>query len=439
MTEPGFRRLQAVQGAESIHVVAHLVLQVALILIAAKLGAELFERVLHQPAVLGELLAGVVIGPFCLGSVNLPLVGQLFAPVVGPTGLAAIPVSSELWALAQLGAVVLLFYTGLETDFGLFVRYGSRAVVIALGGLIVPFALGDLATVWFGLAPHPLSPVALFVGTILAATSVGITARVLGDIHKLATPEGVSVLAAAVIDDVLGIVLLAIVVGMGQGADASPGALAVIAAKAFGFWLALLAVSVALSGWLSRLLLAFHTEGAVLVLALALAFLAGALAEGFGLAMIIGSYTIGLALSRTRLLEVIGEQVEAVYHFLVPIFFVVMGMLVNFGAMAPLLLFGLVVSVLAILGKTLGCGLPALAVGFNTVGATRIGLGMLPRGEVALIVAGVGISQGVIGPDIFGVSVLMTFVTTVLATLGLVPAFSRGGSGLRQPRPKPGR
>lgn len=427
------------EGAESTHLVAHLVLQVALILVAAKLGAELFERVLHQPAVLGELLAGVVIGPYALGGINLPLLGRLFAPAVGPAGIAAIPVSNELWALAQLGAVILLFYTGLETDFGLFVRYGSRAFVIAMGGLIVPFALGDLATVWFGLAPHPLAPVALFVGTILAATSVGITARVLGDIRKLATPEGVSVLAAAVIDDVLGIVLLAIVVSMGQGGGTSPGALAVIAAKAFGFWLVLLAVSVALSGWLTRVLLAFRSEGAALVLALALAFLAGVLAEGFGLAMIIGSYTMGLALSRTRLLEVIGEHVEAVHHFLVPIFFVVMGMLVNFGAMAPLLLFGVVVSVLAILGKVLGCGLPALAVGFNTLGATRIGLGMLPRGEVALIVAGVGISQGVIGPDIFGVSVLMTLVTTVLAPMALVPAFSRGGPGLRAPSTKAGR
>ena len=169
-----------------------------------------------------------------------------------------------------------------------------------------------------------------------------------------------------------------------------------------------------------------------MALALAIAFLAAGLAESFGLAMIIGAYSIGLALSNSEIADTLREPMESLYHTLVPIFFVVMGMLVDFRAMEAVLLFGLVISLLAIVGKVFGCGLPALAVGFNQWGAGRIGVGMMPRGEVALIVAGVGLSRGIIQPDLFGVSIMMTFITTVLAPLALVPIFRKGGLGTRR-------
>ena len=417
------------QEANITEVVAHLVLQLAVILFAAKLGGELFERFLKQPGVLGELLAGVAIGPYALGGMELPIVGALFGHGAGAGSV--VPVSTELWAVAQIGAVVLLFFAGLETDFNLFFRYSGPAFVTAMGGVILPFVLGVFATVVFGLATGPLDPVALFVGAILTATSVGITARVLGDIRKLDTPEGVTILAGAVIDDVLGIIVLAIVVSLGASGDVSLENLLVVGGKALGFWLGLMAVGILFSKWISRALSSFRSSGASLALALAIAFLAAALAEMFGLAMIIGAYTIGLALSNTEVAEDLREPMESVFHALVPIFFVVMGMLVNFGAMGPVLGFGLVVSVLAVISKVVGCGVPALAVGFNRWGATRIGIGMMPRGEVALIVAGVGLSRGVIEADIFGVSIMMTLVTTVLAPMLLVPVFKRGGPGTR--------
>lgn len=422
------------EGTNVTELVAHLVLQLSVVLIAAKLGGELFERWLGQPSVLGELLAGVVIGPYALGGMSLPLVGALFEHQAASGAVSMIPVTTELWAIAQIGAVILLFFAGLETDFDLFFRYGGPAFVVATGGVILPFVFGDLATVAFGLAGGPLDPVALFMGAIMTATSVGITARVLGDIRKLDTPEGVTILAGAVIDDVLGIIVLAIVVSLGASGDVSLGSLAVVGGKAMGFWLGLMAVGILLSKPISRLLGSFQASGAALSLALALAFLAAALAEGFGLAMIIGAYTMGLALSRTEIAETLREPMESLFHALVPIFFVVMGMLVNFGAMGPVMGFGLVISLLAIAGKVLGCGLPALGVGFNRWGATRIGVGMLPRGEVALIVAGVGLSRGIIEADVFGVSIMMTFITTVLAPIVLVPVFQRGGAGTRGPR-----
>jgi Kef-type K+ transport system membrane component KefB len=422
------------EGANITELVAHLVLQLAVILFAAKLGGELFERWLKQPGVLGELLAGVAIGPFALGGMSLPLVGALFGHQAPVEAVSVVPVSNELWAVAQIGAVILLFYAGLETDFNLFFRYSGPAFATAMGGVILPFVFGDLATVAFGLAREPLDPVALFMGAIMTATSVGITARVLGDIHKLDTPEGVTILAGAVIDDVLGIIVLAIVVSLGASGDVSLGNLAQVAGKAMGFWIGLMAVGILLSGWISKFLSWFQSSGAAVALALAIAFLAAALAESVGLAMIIGAYSIGLALSNTDIAETLREPMESLYHSLVPIFFVVMGMLVDFHAMAAVLVFGLVISLLAIVGKVFGCGLPALAVGFNRWGAGRIGVGMMPRGEVALIVAGVGLSRGIIQPDIFGVSIMMTFITTVLAPMALVPVFQRGGLGTRRAR-----
>ena len=412
-------------------IVAHLVLQLSVILFAAKMGGEIFERWLKQPSVLGELLAGVVIGPFALGGIPLPFIGPLFGHVGEAGHVSVIPVSTELWAVAQIGAVILLFYAGLETDFNLFFRYGGPAFLVAMGGVIFPFLFGDLATVAFGFASGPLDPVALFLGAIMTATSVGITARVLGDIHKLDTPEGVTILAAAVIDDVLGIIVLAIVVSLGATGEVSLGSLALIGGKAMGFWLGLMAVGILLSKWISRFLSGFRSAGAAVTLALAIAFFAAALAESFGLAMIIGAYSIGLALSNTEIAETIREPMDAIFHAFVPIFFVVMGMLVDFNAMGPVLVFGLVISVLAIIGKIGGCSIPALGVGFNNWGATRIGFGMMPRGEVALIVAGLGLSRGIIEADLFGVAIMMTFITTVLAPIVLVPIFQKGGSGRR--------
>ena len=228
-----------------------------------------------------------------------------------PGSGSVIPVSTELWAVAQIGAVILLFYAGLETDFNLFFRYSGPAFATAMGGVILPFCSGGLRD--RRLRPCRrglLDPVALFIGAILTATSVGITARVLGDIRKLDTPEGVTILAGAVIDDVLGIIVLAIVVSLGASGDVSLGISLVVGGKALGFWLGLMAVGILLSKWISRALSSFRSSGASLALALAIAFLAAALAEMFGLAMIIGAYTIGLALSNTEVAEDLREPME---------------------------------------------------------------------------------------------------------------------------------
>lgn len=410
-----------------------LALQLAVALFAAKLGAEVAERWLRLPAVLGELAAGIVIGPAALGAVPLPGLGE---PLFGahPAG-PGVPVSIELYALAQIAAVVLLFLVGLETDLGQFLRYGPRATAVALGGVLLPFVFGDLATVWAGFAPSPLAPQALFMGAILTATSVGITARVLSDLGKLDTPEGVTILAGAVVDDVLGILALAVALSLGVAGAISVGEIALVGARAVGFWLALTAVAIALARPISRFLGGFRSDGASVALALALGLVAAYLAEAFGLALIIGAYSVGLALSTTRLGRAVEPPLRSTAHLLVPVFFVVMGMLVDLRAVGAALGFGLLITLLAAISKLVGCAVPSLLVGFNTRGAIRIGLGMLPRGEVALIVAGVGLAGGIISTDLFGVSVLMTVVTTIVAPVFLAPAFRHGGSGLRRAPP----
>lgn len=411
-------------------IAVRLVYQLALILLAAKLGGELCVRYLKVPPVLGELGAGILIGPFALGGVALGGFGPLFPrPDAGAAGSTGIPVSPELYSFAQVAAIVLLFTAGLDTNLKQFLKYSGPAFLVATGGVLLPFFLGAWATVLFGFAQGFGDPRALFMGAVLTATSVGITARVLNDLRQLDSPEGVTVIAAAVVDDVLGILVLTVAVGISASGSVSLANIGIIGAKALGFWVALTGAGILLSRPISRLLESFRVPGAGIALSLALAFLAAGLAESVGLAMIIGAYSMGLALSSTRLGRGLDEQMAGVYHAYVPVFFVVMGMLVDISAVEGSLVFALVVTSLAIVGKIFGCGLPALSIGFNLLGASRVGIGMLPRGEVALIIAGIGLAYGVIDADLFGVAIIMTVVTTFMAPILLVPLFRRGGSG----------
>ena len=416
------------------HEVVRLVFQLALILFAAKVGGEIFQRYLRLPVVLGEVAVGIVIGPFALGGIDLPVVGHMFSNVIHGSDLTdqfSLPLSDELWAIAQIGAIILLFMAGVETDLKLFLKYARQATVVAIGGVVAPFALGVIAMITLGFADGPGDVQALFVGAVLTATSIGISVRVLGDIGKLGTPEGVTILGAAVVDDVLGILALTVVLSLGSSEGLVAKDIGIVTAKTLGFWLTFTLVAILLSRHISSFLVnKFKVSGAALGLALALAFASAGLAESFGLAMIIGAFSIGLALSGTELAKRIHDPLMSVYHALVPIFFVVTGMLVDVTQLGGVLLLGVIITIVAIIGKVLGSGLPSLLVGFNKRGSWRIGLGMLPRGEVALIMAGMGISSGIIESDIYSVVILMTLVTTAIAPPLLVVSFRDNVSGL---------
>lgn len=423
------------EGASMTHMMTVLVLQLAVIVLVAKAFGFLTTRYLKQPSVLGELIAGMVIGPFALGAIPLSFLGgaPLFAIPLG----ADLPVSPELYGFATVASIVLLFLSGLETDLKTFLRFAGTGSVVGLGGVIATFLLGAGSAVFFiNGVDTIMNPTALFMGIIATATSVGITARILSERKKLSSPEGVTILSAAVLDDVLGIVLLAVVVGLvrsGGGTDAGVdwGLIGRIALKAFGFWIGSTVIGIILAPRITKGLKGLKDMGTLAMIAFGLALLLAGFSELAGLAMIIGAYVMGLALSSTDVAEDIRHRLEGLYNFIVPIFFCVMGMLVDFSVLPTVLVYGLVYTGLGIVGKIVGCGIPALATGFNAKGAFRIGAGMLPRGEVTLIMAGLGLSSGVIGPGLFGVAVMSMFISSLIAPPTLVKAF-KGGSGFKK-------
>ena len=412
------------------HIVMKLVFQIAVIMVLAKLAGEVMERFLKQPSVLGELLIGIIISPFLLGPyIQIPGVGPLF-PIEGH---GYVPVSSELYSVAQIAVILLLFIAGLETDLKLFLRYAFPAFVVGIGGVVFSFVFGQVTTVWMGHAEGYMAPAALFMGAIMTATSVGITARILSEMKKLNTPEGITILGAAVVDDVLGLIVLSLVIVIAEaqlhGGGISWGHLGLVSLKAMGYWVALLAVWIFLAKPVAWLLRKFKSEGAWAVLILAICLFFAALSEVFGLAMIVGAYAVGLAFSQTDVAEELTERLSGFYQAFVPVFFVVTGMMVNVFAFKEVLVFGIIITALAIISKVLGCGLPAMTVGFNLMGGSRVGVGMLPRGEVALIIASMGLARGIITQEIYGVAILMTLVTTLMAPLFLVPLFKSERAG----------
>ena len=419
------------------HKMTLLVLQLAAILISAKILGYLVERYLKQPRVLGELAAGMIIGPYALGAIHLPWLEESLFPLVEGT----LPVSPELYGFAVFASIILLFIAGLETDLPTFLRFSGVGTAVGLGGVVVSFTLGALAAYLFlPSVTSFMDPAALFLGTLSTATSVGITARILSERRKMSSPEGVTILAAAVLDDVVGIIILAVVVGIAKvgGGDTGVGQagvdwarIGIIAAKAFGFWLGFTVIGILVAPRITKGLKRFHSIEMVAGVALGLALLLAGLSEMAGLAMIIGAYVTGLALSQTDVAHEIQEQMHGISSYIVPTFFCVMGMLVDFSTLPPVLFFGIVFSLLAMVGKLLGSGVPALLTGFNLRGAFRIGAGMLPRGEVTLIVAGIGLSAGVIGQDLFGVAIMTLLISTLVAPPLLVASF-KGGVGYKR-------
>jgi len=417
------------------HLMTMLVFQLGIIIFAARLGGLLFKKI-KLPSVLGELTAGILIGPFVLGSLSLPGFPEgIFPLIIGQ----AIPISQELYGFSTIASIILLFIAGLETDLTLFLRFSLKGSIIGLGGIIFPFFMGSSVGMFF-LDKPMMDPQILLLGVIGVATSVGISARILSEQRKMDSPEGVTILAAAVIDDVVGIILLAIILGViniltfGHGGSLPWGNIGMIAVKAFGVWLGFTAIGLLCAKYISRFLKAFKSTTAFSVLSLGLAFILAGIFEQAGLAMIIGAYVMGLSLSKTDISYVIQEHLHPLHEFFVPIFFTVMGMMVNINTLfsGKVLLIGLFYSIAAILGKVLGGGLPSLFLKFNKLGALRIGLGLVPRGEVALIIAGIGLSTGALGEEMFGVAVLMVLMAILIAPPLLEKSLKVDASGTKE-------
>lgn len=420
-----------------------LAVQLGLILFAAKIGSMVFSKI-KIPGVLGELCAGIVIGPFALGMFSLPGFPHGLFP------LATIgPITPELYGFGAVAAIILLFDVGLETDLKLLLRYSFAGTLVGIGGVSVSFIMGagitSMMSEWIlGVHLTLFSPVCMFMGVISTATSVGITARVLSERKKLDSPEGVTILSAAVIDDVIGIVMLAVVLGIVAATASGSGSvhwghIGMIGAKAVGVWLVSTVVGIVASRRISFLLKLFKDETAIAIMAFGLALVLAGLFEQVGLAMIIGAYVMGVSLSQSDISHLVREKIQPLYAFFVPIFFCITGMLINLKALmsGPVLIFGAAFTAVAILSKVLGCGIPAMFANFNLLGAMRIGTGMVPRGEVGLIMAGIGLNvklmdnQGL--PDkLFASVIVMIMICTILAPLGLLQLFNVDKKGTRK-------
>jgi len=394
---------------------ATFVFQLGIILFAARLGCVLMEKI-KLPGLLGEILAGVLIGPYLLGGLSLPGFPSGLFPLY-----AGIPVSELLYAFTTVSSIILLFLVGLETDIDTFLSFSVTGSLVGLGGLVASFFFGAgtvviLSPYFFGQQYGFMHPMSLFLGVIATATSVSISARILSERRKMDSPEGVTILSAAVIDDVLGIIVLAIVIGVIKSGHVSWGYISLVSLKAVSIWLGFTAVGLIFSRRLSALLKRARDNSTIAVMSLACALLLAGVFERSGLAMIVGAYIMGLSLSKTDLSFAIQEHLSSLYKFFIPVFFCVMGMMVNLKSIISpnILFFGLAYIIAAVSAKVLGCGIPSFFQGFNFRGALRVGLGMVPRGEVALIIAGMGLSSGIIGHDTFSVAIALSFVTSLM-------------------------
>lgn len=385
-------------------------LPIAVLLIAAKLGADLAVR-LRLPGVLAELMVGVLIG-------NLALWG----------GYTALLHDPNVHFLAELGVILLLFEVGLESTVGQMLRVGPSALAVGTTGVVAPMALGVVASAW--MQPEASIYVHLFVGAALSATSVGITARVLKDLGRSDTPEARVILGASVIDDVLGLVVLAAVSGLIEAADAgvplSAGPVLWLALKAVLFLGGAVGIGSAVTPALFRQAARLRGTDGLLAAGLAVCFGTAWVATQVGLAAIVGAFAAGLVLERVHYQAFIDrgehgleELIKPMTGFLAPIFFVSMGLNVDLSALADpgVLALAGVLTVVAVIGKLVA----GLAVLDRTVRRLPVSVGMIPRGEVGLIFANIGVALQLGGAPVVSPGLYAAIVVVVLATTLVTP------------------
>jgi len=397
-----------------------LLLVVAAILVLSKLAGALSQRI-GQPSVFGELLMGLILGPTVLNFLDWPVFSHREEITV------------VLSNLAELGVILLMFLAGLETDLAAMKKVGLAALIGALGGVALPFFGGLGVALPFGYDFRE----AVFIGTVLTATSVSITAQTLIELKALRSKEGTTILGAAVIDDVMGIIVLSLVIalyGTGSGAAAGAGSsplmtLGVIALRIVVFFVVFALVlgrfAKPVLEWARKRLQTAEVVGAM---TLALVFIYAWAAEYIGgVAAITGSYLLGVLIGQTDIKHQIESKMQTIaYSLLVPIFFLNIGLHANGRELlGPNFEVTMWIVLVAILAKIIGAGLGVMVTGFKPMESLRVGIGMVSRGEVALIVSSIGLRSGVIGPEVFSIMVIMTLISTLVTPILLRLVFPK--------------
>ena len=392
-----------------------IIIAVGILLASAKLMGELFSRI-KLPIVLGELLAGMIIGPFALGAF-------LLHP---DTGESILQIGPEIRTLGEIGAIVILFMAGLEMSPKEFLRGGKASFTVGTLGVVVPFFAGLLVFQAFGFDALQ----AMMIATALTATSIAISIQVLKEFNKIKTPEARLIIAAAVVDDILAIAVLSVVTSFGVGGEEALENIDVVdiaftILKVLGFFAAILitAIFVIPKVITPRI---WKASGSVEGIATASFFGAAAIAGMLGLSPIVGAFAVGMALSTTKVFEKIENFISRIGLIFAPLFFAIIGAQVDFRTVnLDVLMLSAVVIAIAIATKLFGCGLPAILFLKNKAAGMRVGIGMISRGEVGLIVAGVGLSSGVLTGDVYTTIVLMVAVTTIITPIWLKMDYRR--------------
>jgi len=362
------------------------ILQLAIIIVAAKLAGSLSVR-LGQPAVLGEIIVGVLLGP---------------------SVLAFIEPTDTLATFSTIGVILLMFIAGLETDLGEFKRSAKSSSFVGLGGIIIPLFLGYFLGLFMDLSNLQ----AWFLGVMFSATSVSISVQALKEMNHLKTREGTTILGAAVLDDVVFMIILAFLMSFAGGQDVS---LTWLVIKKVLFFVFAILIAWKVVPWIMSKFTKLPTSEMVISTALIVCFVYAYVAEYTGVANIIGAYIAGIAIGITKSKEVVFEKVETIsYSIFVPVFFAYIGISAEFSGIIDNLVLIILLSIFAILTKFIGAGAGAKLSGFNWRSSMGIGSAMVSRGEVALIVASLGIASNLITQDLYATMIVVVIVTTVV-------------------------
>ena len=395
------------QGTELIHVLISL----AALLFAAKLFAELFNKV-RLPGVLGELLAGIIIGPFALGSI----------PIFD--GKPLVILNETVRQIGELAGIVILFIAGLEITPREFLRGGAASFTIGALGVIVPFFLGYYVFTIFGLEGLQ----SILIATALTATSVAITVRVLTELGKMQTKEAKIILGAAIVDDILAIAVLSVVLTMVQTGNMDPNIFDIIfhILKILGIFAALLIGTIIIIPRIVNSERLWKARGSVEGIVTASFFGASAISAAVGLSPIVGAFSVGMAVASTKIIKRVEDYVDKLEIIFAPLFFAIIGAQVNLtGINLDVLFLSAIIIVVAIFSKLAGCGLPALVFLRNRSKAMKVGIGMISRGEVGLIVAGIGVTSGALSSNIYTTVIIMVAITTLITPVWLKKAYSK--------------
>jgi Kef-type K+ transport system membrane component KefB len=389
----------------------HVMISLGILLFAAKLMAELFHKI-KLPIVLGELLAGIIVGPFALGA--LPLVD----------GEPLVVLDETVRHIGEIAAVVILFIAGLEITPREFLRGGAAAFTVGSLGVIVPFFVGYYAFTAFGIEALQ----SILIATALTATSIAISIQVLSELGKMQTKEARLILGAAIVDDILAIAALSVVVSMVQTGNTEPAILDItlLIMQVLGTFAAILVVSVLV---IPRVL---HTErfwkskGSLEGIITAAFFAAAGIAAFLGLSPIVGAFAIGMAVASTRIIKQVHEYVDKLQIIFAPLFFAIIGAQVDLrGVNLDVLFLAGIIIVIAVATKLIGCALPSLFFLKDRPRSMRVGIGMVSRGEVGLIVAGVGVSSGALTNNIYTAVIIMVAATTIITPIWLKIAYKK--------------